>query len=134
MRIIVDTNVHISVALFPTDKMVAILDDIQKNYKLVLFDYIIDEIINTTTRKFPHKMAIINDYLNKLVYEKVDNSGFTKTNYPTIKDFNDLPILANAIESQVDILVTGDSDFHEVVVDKPRIMAPRQYFDEYVIQ
>jgi predicted nucleic acid-binding protein len=49
-----------------------------------------------------------------------------------IKDIKDLPVLVAAIEAQVDILITGDTDFDDVKIDKPRIMKPRQFQDEYI--
>ena len=52
--------------------------------------------------------------------------------YPQIRDINDIPILANAIESRTDILITGDKDFQNIKLTKPQIMTPRKYFDKYI--
>jgi hypothetical protein len=30
------------------------------------------------------------------------------------------------------LLITGDKDFDEVIVDRPRIMKPRKFIDEYI--
>jgi predicted nucleic acid-binding protein len=40
--------------------------------------------------------------------------------------------LANAIESKVDILITGDKDFDEIIIERPKIINPRKYIDEYI--
>jgi len=43
-----------------------------------------------------------------------------------------LPVLANAIESKVELFITGDKDFDDVIVEKPKIIKPRKYIDEYM--
>jgi predicted nucleic acid-binding protein len=40
--------------------------------------------------------------------------------------------LAAAIESNVDILITGDKDFDEIIIDRPKIMKPGKFVDEYI--
>ena len=49
--------------------------------------------------------------------------------YPKIRDIKDLPVLASAILSDSDILITGDKDFEDVKIDKPLIFTPTKYFD-----
>ena len=49
--------------------------------------------------------------------------------YPKIRAIKDLPVLASAILSDSDILVTGDKDFEDVKIDKPLIFTPTKYFD-----
>jgi predicted nucleic acid-binding protein len=40
--------------------------------------------------------------------------------------------LSAAIESNADIFITGDKDFDEINIDKPIIMKPRKFADEYM--
>jgi len=61
------------------------------------------------------------------IYNKTNNKK-----YPNIRDIDDLPVLINAIESNVDLFITGDKDFHNLVVEKPKIITPRKYIDEYL--
>jgi len=42
-------------------------------------------------------------------------------------------LLACAIETKVNLLVTGDKDFDEIIVETPKIMKPRKYIKEYII-
>jgi hypothetical protein len=44
-----------------------------------------------------------------------------------------MPVLINAIESDVDLLITGDKDFDDVIIEKPKIIKPRRYIDEYMV-
>jgi len=46
-----------------------------------------------------------------------------------IRHSKDLPILASAILSDADILLTGDGDFRGVPIEKPVILTPSEYFD-----
>ena len=39
----------------------------------------------------------------------------------------------NAIEAKVDILITGDKDFDDLNLEKPKILKPRKYIDEYIV-
>jgi predicted nucleic acid-binding protein len=47
-----------------------------------------------------------------------------------IRDKNDYPILPSAIISGMDILITGDKDFQDVVIDKPIILTPTEFLNE----
>jgi hypothetical protein len=49
--------------------------------------------------------------------------------FPPIRDAGDLPVLASAILSDVDILLTGNKDFGGIGIKKPLIFTPNQYFD-----
>jgi predicted nucleic acid-binding protein len=37
-----------------------------------------------------------------------------------------------AIESNVDVLITGDKDFGEIIIDRPMIMTPRNFIDKFM--
>jgi len=134
MKIMLDANILISAILFPSSIIGSIVDHIKKHHTIVLCQYIIDEIEFGfhNKKKFTNKLQNFKEYISLLPYESynLDNLDFDK--YPYIRDKKDLPILANAIESNVDILITGDKDFDEIKIDKPRIMTPRQYFEEYI--
>ena len=132
MRIMLDANIHISIAFFSTFNMSALSTYIQNKHILVLSDCVLKEILETTNRKFPNRIEEMNIYLNNLHYEYFISNYDDQRKYPTIRDPNDLPILISAIQSQVDIFITGDKDFDEVNIDKPRILKPRQYQDEFM--
>jgi len=57
---------------------------------------------------------------------------YVNKKYPNIRDIDDLPVLANAIESKVDVLITGDKDFDDVIIDIPKIMKPREYIEKHM--
>ena len=43
-----------------------------------------------------------------------------------------MPILASAIEAEVNILVTGDKDFSEIKMESLQIIKPAKYIQEYM--
>jgi predicted nucleic acid-binding protein len=44
-----------------------------------------------------------------------------------IRDMMDRPILRSTIVSDVDIILTGDKDFLESGIDRPRMMTPSDF-------
>ncbi|AEF85207.1 conserved hypothetical protein [Treponema primitia ZAS-2] len=128
-----DANILISAILFPSSVVAKVFDCIIGNYILVLCNYTIKEVDNVFLDKFPHKINEKNTFMGELIYEKFDLKMDNNKKYPQIRDVADLPVLANAIESNVDILITGDKDFDEIQINKPIIIKPRQFLDKYKI-
>jgi putative PIN family toxin of toxin-antitoxin system len=127
----VDANIIISAILFPTSVVAKAFTLIIKHYNLVLSKYTANEIDDVFIEKFPHKIKEKDIFMRNLIYELFDLDTIEKNKYPEIRDIDDLPVLANAIESKVDILLTGDKDFDEIQIDKPIIMKPRPFLDQY---
>ena len=49
-----------------------------------------------------------------------------------IRDLNDYPILYTAIKENIDILITGDRDFADVIIKKPLILTPAEFIAKYL--
>ena len=133
MRILIDSNVVISYILSIKSPTGIVVEHIRAYNTVVLTQYVINEVRKTIIRKFPSKLIEAEMYIDILPDEYYDFGGKDTNKYPNNRDKKDIPILANAIESKVDILFTGDKDFDEIKIDKPRIMTPRQYYDEFMI-
>ena len=71
MRIMIDTNILISVILFPSPNMNKLIDIIPSNHTIVLSSYIIEELKEVIKRKFPNKYEHIDRFLIELPYELV---------------------------------------------------------------
>ncbi|QQO10392.1 putative toxin-antitoxin system toxin component, PIN family [Breznakiella homolactica] len=132
MRIFVDTNIIISAGLFPESIVAKVFQHIITNHKIILCKQTIEEVKSVCKRKFPGRIKIVNAFLNSLEYELIDFHNFDKTKYPEIRDDCDIPILASAIESNADILISGDKDFEEVKIKKPKIINLKKYIEEYM--
>lgn len=132
MRIMLDTNILISVAIFNSNKLKELLVKICDNHTLVLSSYIIEELEAVVKRKFPNKIDNLRDFLYKLPYElNYTPNVAIQNNDIEIRDEKDLPILISAIISDVDIFITGDKDFDDVNIDKPEIINATEFLEKY---
>jgi len=127
-----DSNVLFSALAFPGSIVEGIVNHIKRNHTIVLSEYIIDETERIILKKRKEYYGYFKLQLDLLTDEIVNKNGFNSTQHPYIEDIDDIPILVAAIEAQVDLLITGDSDFDIVKIDKPRILKPKQYADEYM--
>ena len=89
-----------------------------------------DEFRDVVTRKSPKYSAVVDVLFAKLSYEMV----YTPTrldNLPDMRDEKDKPILAAAILADVDMIITGDSDFFAVDVERPEILSPTEFLSRF---
>ena len=133
MRIMLDTNVLISVLLFPTEKMNKMMEFIFTQHKLVLSSYVVSELKNVIHRKFPGKEAAINKLLIKISFDYVYTPNEIEERLFDIRDVKDYPVLYTAIIEDIDILVTGDKDFSNLDIERPEIFSPAQFIEKYIL-
>lgn len=100
-------------------------------HQLVLSSYIVEELKEVVRRKFPDKIGITDTLLAKMNYEFVYTPDILDKTLFEIRDAKDYPVLYTAILEDVDILVTGDSDFNDVNVEKPEILTPSEFVERY---
>jgi predicted nucleic acid-binding protein len=79
-----------------------------------------------------HKIRTSKKNSRRIKYKKFELEEKSISEYPKIRDVNDFPVLIMAIESGVDLLITGDKDFDEITIDRPKILNPRKFMDEYM--
>jgi len=132
MRVIVDANIIISAGLFPESTIGKALAHIVKNHTLFLCQYTLEELINVFKKKFPERIEYFNKFIEDLKYELIDIGIKDYTKYPQIRDADDVPLLAYAIESKTDLLITGDKDFDNISIETPKIMKPVEYIEKYM--
>lgn len=128
----VDTNVLISLLVFSSKKMNQMMEYIFTEHQLVLSSYIVEELKDVVSRKFAGKAGVVDTLLAKMNYEYVYTPEILDETLFEIRDVKDYPVLYTAILEDVDILVTGDSDFSDVDVEKPEILTPTQFVERYV--
>ena len=132
MRIMLDTNVLISMLFFPNKKFLQMLEFITQKYTLVLSSFIIDELIAVADRKFPTKKYIIDYFLAKLSYEFVYTPHTIPKGLFEIRDVKDYPVLYTAIIEDIDIFISGDKDFFDIDIEKPEIVTPADFIKKYI--
>lgn len=108
------------------------LEYIFVEHELVLSSYIVEELKDIVKRKFPKKMVVIDTLLAKMNYEYVYTRDIMDMTLFEIRDIKDYPVLYTAILEDVDIFITGDSDFFENVnIEKPEILTPTEFMEKY---
>lgn len=131
MRIMLDTNVLISALLFPSMKMNSMIESILLRHRFVLCSYVIEELVEVVKRKFPTKEKAIYDLLNGIKFEYIKTPDMQKKDLFKIRDVKDYPVLYSAIIGKTDILITGDKDFSDIIIEKPEILSPSQFIMKY---
>jgi len=131
MRIMLDTNVLISMILFPSDNFSRMMECISQEHTMVLSSFVVDELLAVVDRKFPSRKAAIERFLSVLRFELVYTPKVVPGGLFSIRDEKDYPVLYTAIVEGVDVLVTGDKDFGAVDVDRPEILTPSAFVEKY---
>lgn len=132
MRIMLDTNVLLSVLLFPSQRMEHMMRCIFEQHRLVLSSFVLDELTYVIARKFPSRAKAVDTLLAGMSYELVYTPREMDRGLFNIRDPKDYPVLYTAIAEGVDILITGDKDFAEVDIDRPEVMTPAEFMTEYL--
>lgn len=132
MRIMLDTNILISLLFFPNQRMNSMMQYIFRNHKLVLSSFVVDELKAVASRKFPNKVKAIDNLLRQISFELVYTPTEIEENLFEIRDIKDYPVLYTAIIEDVDILITGDKDFSDIALERPEILTPSHFIEKYV--
>ena len=127
----IDTNILISAILFPSSHMDEIFRIITEKHKMILSSFVINEFIEVVKRKFKNKESLADRFLSIFPYEMVYTPKVIKEDLFKIRDSKDYPVLYTAIIEDVDILITGDKDFFNIEIDRPEILTPKQFLENY---
>ena len=132
MRVMLDTNVLVSAAVLSSHHITTLLDELAEHHTIVLSTYVIDELKRVTREKFPGKSTIVERFLQELPFELTYTpDNIEQSGYPHIRDAKDLPILATAINEDVDVLLSGDDDFTALALERPEVLTPRRFIEKY---
>lgn len=133
MRIMLDTNILISIVIFNSSKLKNMLIDICDKHTLVISSYVIQELEDVINRKFLNKKQGLDNFLFELPYELVYTpSTILDKSALEIRDPKDAPVLYSSIISDVDILITGDKDFDDINIEKPEVLTVNEYVERYM--
>lgn len=133
MRVMFDTNILVSAGLFGSSRLAFLAEQISDEHSLVLSKQIIDEFHMVMTMKFPDKRASGERFLSRLSFELAFTPEPIDPNeLPRMRDHKDYPILASAINADVDAFITGDKDFSVLNIERPEILSIEQFADKYL--
>jgi len=128
----IDTNIIISAALFPNERMNRFIGVISGEHQLFLCSYSLKELERVIKRKFASRLKKMELFLQKLPYTLIHTPSVNILNSEiVIRDTKDYPILASAIIADVDVLITGDADFDKVELERPEILTISAFMKRY---
>jgi putative PIN family toxin of toxin-antitoxin system len=132
MRLLIDTNILISAALFPDSVPAkAYAKAVNLPYGAVVCDYSLDEMRRVFNRKFSHRLSDYERFVSSmtLAVEIVSTPDQEESveGESAIRDVNDRPIFRAAVNAKVDALITGDKGFLESGIIKPKILTPAEF-------
>lgn len=132
MRIMLDTNILISIIFFPSRVTREFTRQVGIGNRIVLCDYVIEELRLVVDRKFPGRKKILEQFFYELPFELVYTpKDLNLEDFPAVRDSKDTPILATAILENIDILVTGDKDLRVLETEYPEIMTMSEFIERY---
>ena len=126
MKVMLDTNIIISAALFPNGQAArAFLKSLASPYEPIICDYVLEELQRKFEEKFPDRKADLEEFLETtLLYIQVVTTPEAVTAAERkIRDPKDRPIFRAALNEHADLFLTGDKDFLESSVTDPRIIS-----------
>ena len=132
MRVMIDTNIFISAALFPKGRAAdAFYKALVPPFKPVVCDYVIDELHRKFQEKFPNRTVEMEAFLYTAlsVFDIVSTPEDVVEAEAKIRDPKDRPILRAALNAGADLFLTGDKDFLESSVTDPRIISVPEFLD-----
>lgn len=132
MKIMIDTNVIISAALFPNGNTAkAFYKAMIPPYEPIVCDYIVDELHRKFQEKFPEKQTELEAFLFQALsfIEIVKTPEDAVDAESKVRDIKDRPILRAALDAHADLFLTGDKDFLESSITDPRITGVAEFLE-----
>jgi len=132
MRIMLDTNILISMFLFPSKTMNKLKFCLCMHHEILLCSYVVEEMKDVISRKFKSYENKSEEFFQTFPFDLVYTpESFNKDDYPEVRDIFDLPILVSAILENADILISGDKDLTTIEIERPEILTPTEFLDRY---
>lgn len=132
MKIMIDTNVIISAALFPNGNTAkAFFKAMMPPYEPIVCDYIVDELHRKFQEKLPEKQTELEAFLFQALsfIEVVKTPEDAIEAESKVRDVKDRPILRAAVDAHADLFLTGDKDFLESSITDPRITSVAEFLE-----
>jgi putative PIN family toxin of toxin-antitoxin system len=131
MRVVVDTNVLFSALFYPSPDFTLLILRLTTEHEMLIPEHVAQELRATAILKRPKQAALVHDYLRTLGVP-LSEDAVPEFTVIRMRDPKDQPILDAAIAADADVVITGDNDFLALEIDRPRIMRPREFLDEFI--
>ena len=120
MRVFIDSNILISAIVFDRNELDIIRRMLRKGHQLVISSHIHEEVFRVVLDKFPEHSALVDEFIRISGMEKVPSSQYLHMTdqFDMVRDKYDRHVLAAAVASNCDLIITGDKDL--LVLDSCR--------------
>lgn len=127
MRVMLDTNILISTFVFKSKKMNELIYKLSKEHDIIICSYTVEELKELIKTKFKVSQQDLDEFLKDFPFDLVYSPTSIENKLFEIRDKDDYIILHTAIIEDVDIFITGDKDFDDIDIDKPKIMNATEF-------
>ena len=135
MIVFLDTNILFSALAFPDTipdlalKKALLFDD----YEVYTSKYCLEELRRNYIKKISSDVRLLDIFINYLLesVSLADEVNDESALELLIRDQKDKPILRAAINCNADLLITGDRDFLDSPIIRPKSIKPREFFENY---
>ena len=66
MRVMLDTNIFISMIFFPSNQTRELAEKLTERHQIIVCDYVVEELRLVTDRKFPAKRKFLDCFFREL--------------------------------------------------------------------
>ena len=131
MKVMLDTNILISAFIFKSKIMNELIYKLSKKHKIIICSYTIEELQYLMKHKFKVNIQELDKFLEKFPFTLVYSPKNINNKLFEIRDEDDYIILHTAIIESIDVFITGDKDFKDVKIDKPKILTPCEFLNKF---
>ena len=133
MRVMLDTNIIISAAFFPNGAAAKFCRLVLSRHRVFVSSYSLGEAGDVVRRKFRGNERVLDAFMENTGILMVKTpEKFDGMLMPHIRDMDDWPVLASAMKTNMDVLVTGDKDFDSIEITRPKIMTIAAFTEHFL--
>src|SRR5690554_5994172 len=132
MKVLIDTNVLYSAFIRESRTMARLIEWVMVNHDAVITPHIADEILEKVEMRAPKALGVVTTFFASSNLHFVDSTPHPGGPQHVIRDKDDQSIVDAALDNDIDVILTGDKDFHALEIDRPRVMYPADFIAEFI--
>lgn len=132
MKVLIDTNILISAALSNKGTPYkAFIKAVNFPFRGIICEQNVSELRRIFSSKFPNRLSALETFLSTalLTLDYVAIPDIAYDIEQQLRDVNDRPILRAAIYADADMILTGDKDFLESGIQRPRMISASDFIN-----
>ena len=113
VRAMTDANILFSGVAFPRWPREVLRHAVKGDYKLILCPIVIEEARRNLQKRYPERVADLDEFLELTDYELVSDPSLDdiNSNKNLVRDLSDVAVALAAIVAKADYLISEDKDF-----------------------